>query len=280
MRSDPSAGWRRRRRTVVRGGGGLWWPLAPLLPRGSCGSLGTRCGGSCCSSSRTVIGGVREVVRMVNEPQNLFSHHRRQLRIGGLVSTRRSSFDALESYYTLTCPAARSCWRNPQPRSIPVFNRTPTPTPVRSRPCPRAARCGCFPMYGEQPALTHRRRAAGSPSRWLGQGGQRRQPPQAATAHRGAGATGAVRHRTGRAPADPPRHADPAALRLRNQPVRQSLPRVRRGPETVHWSIPDPATAGDRNLETAFTRTANDLHTRIRYLLAVLATAGQPRKVT
>src|SRR5215813_8390159 len=42
---------------------------------------------------------VRELTERLGEPQNLVSYHLRLLRDGGLVTSRRSSFDARDSYY-------------------------------------------------------------------------------------------------------------------------------------------------------------------------------------
>ena len=44
---------------------------------------------------------VSELVVALGAPQNLVSYHLRQLRTGGLVTARRSSFDARETYYQL-----------------------------------------------------------------------------------------------------------------------------------------------------------------------------------
>src|SRR5699024_308632 len=44
---------------------------------------------------------VREMVEMMDEPQNLVSYHLRLLREGGLVAAARSSFDGRDSYYHL-----------------------------------------------------------------------------------------------------------------------------------------------------------------------------------
>src|SRR5918992_249233 len=44
---------------------------------------------------------VRELVTLVDEPQNLISYHLRLLRDGGLVSATRSSFDGRDSFYHL-----------------------------------------------------------------------------------------------------------------------------------------------------------------------------------
>jgi ArsR family transcriptional regulator, arsenate/arsenite/antimonite-responsive transcriptional repressor / arsenate reductase (thioredoxin) len=44
---------------------------------------------------------VRELVAAIGQPQNLVSYHLRQLRLGDLVSARRSSFDGRDTYYSL-----------------------------------------------------------------------------------------------------------------------------------------------------------------------------------
>src|SRR5687768_13643169 len=44
---------------------------------------------------------VRELAVRVDEQQNLVSYHLRLLRDGGLVTSRRSSFDGRDSYYHL-----------------------------------------------------------------------------------------------------------------------------------------------------------------------------------
>src|SRR5687768_3240015 len=44
---------------------------------------------------------VRELTERLGEPQNLVSYHLRLLRDGGLVSSRRSTFDGRDTYYHL-----------------------------------------------------------------------------------------------------------------------------------------------------------------------------------
>ncbi|HVT70090.1 MAG TPA: metalloregulator ArsR/SmtB family transcription factor, partial [Trebonia sp.] len=54
---------------------------------------------------------VRELTEALDQPQNLISYHLRQLRAARLVTARRSSFDARDSYYRLDldgCAAALS----------------------------------------------------------------------------------------------------------------------------------------------------------------------------
>ena len=54
--------------------------------------------------------------------------------------------------------------------------------------------------------------------------------------------------------------------------VREICPEFPGQPETVHWSIPDPAAAGDAAAADcpAFERTAADLDTRVKFLVTAL----------
>ena len=47
---------------------------------------------------------VRELVRLLDQPQNLVSYHLGRLRTAGLVGARRSTFDARDAYYHLDLP--------------------------------------------------------------------------------------------------------------------------------------------------------------------------------
>ncbi|HEX4982082.1 MAG TPA: arsenate reductase ArsC [Ilumatobacteraceae bacterium] len=63
--------------------------------------------------------------------------------------------------------------------------------------------------------------------------------------------------------------------------VREVCPEFPGHPEVIHWSIPDPTTAGEDDAATypAFQRTAAELETRIGFLVGALAdptTAGAP----
>jgi protein-tyrosine-phosphatase len=53
--------------------------------------------------------------------------------------------------------------------------------------------------------------------------------------------------------------------------VREVCPEFPGSPEPIHWSIPDPASAGDAD---AFERTANDLAIRIPFLLQLIEEAS------
>ena len=59
--------------------------------------------------------------------------------------------------------------------------------------------------------------------------------------------------------------------------AREACPEFRDNPHRLHWSIPDPATAGDTDQASypAFARTATAIDTRVRHLLPVLATTNR-----
>ena len=64
--------------------------------------------------------------------------------------------------------------------------------------------------------------------------------------------------------------------------VREVCPEFPGGPELIHWSIPDPAREGRSDAETypAFERTADELATRIPFLLELIASTAPPQEVS
>jgi protein-tyrosine-phosphatase len=61
--------------------------------------------------------------------------------------------------------------------------------------------------------------------------------------------------------------------------VREVCPEFPGGPAAIHWSIPDPARQGEANRASypAFRRTADELETRIQFLLPVIDLASGRR---
>jgi protein-tyrosine-phosphatase len=61
--------------------------------------------------------------------------------------------------------------------------------------------------------------------------------------------------------------------------VREVCPEFLGGPETIHWSIPDPAAGGadDEVTYPAFQQLADELETRIGFLLPVLTNRAPAR---
>jgi len=220
---------------------------------------------------------VRELVASVGHPQNLVSYHLRLLREAELVTKRRSSFDARDSYYHLDLDRCADLLTASgialHPALQPVWPGSPAPPPGRSR----RARV-LFACTGN---------SARSPL-----------------------AEALLRHRAGdavdvtSAGSHPREQIHPGAVRVladdygidiatqRTRPldsttrgrfdyvislcdkVREVCPEFPGHPRHIHWSIPDPAPQGTRGraAEAAICRTARDIDARIGHLLHVLPT--------
>ena len=223
---------------------------------------------------------VRELVALVGEPQSLVSYHLRLLRDGGLVTAGRSSFDGRDSYYHLDldrCAAALAqtgialhpALRPESPRLTPVVPRSSKRVGVLFVCTGNSARS---PIA--EALLRHRSRgrvdvvSAGIRPK------TRLHPDAVRVLHEefGVDITG-----------QRPRHLDSMTNRRFDYVVslcdkaREALPVFPGQPRRVHWSVPDPATAGDIGQAgyAAFQHTATDIDTRIRHLLPVL-TASRP----
>jgi protein-tyrosine-phosphatase len=62
--------------------------------------------------------------------------------------------------------------------------------------------------------------------------------------------------------------------------VREVCPEFPGHPELIHWSIPDPSRQGESDAETyyAFGRTAEELATRIPFLLELIRSSQPPHR--
>jgi protein-tyrosine-phosphatase/DNA-binding transcriptional ArsR family regulator len=77
---------------------------------------------------------VRELIRGVDQPQNLVSYHLRLLRIGGLVTSRRSSYDARDSYYHLDLDRCAEGLTRTGAALHPALHMIAAPKPATARP--------------------------------------------------------------------------------------------------------------------------------------------------
>jgi protein-tyrosine-phosphatase/DNA-binding transcriptional ArsR family regulator len=219
---------------------------------------------------------VRELVALIGQPQNLVSYHLRLLRAGGLVTAGRSSFDGRDSYYHLDLDRCAQALAAAGVALHPALCLGPVPpAPVSGQKgSPRTAVLFmCTGNSARSPiaeALLRHHTGGHVEVTSAGSHPRPRIHP---------GAVQVLREDYGiDVPAQRPRHLDIVAGRRFDHvislcdKVREVCPDFPGDTRRIHWSIPDPSTAGDAD-ETgrpAFRRTAAEINTRIRYLLPVL----------
>lgn len=225
---------------------------------------------------------VGELCARLELPQNLVSYHLGRLRADGVVSRRRSIADGRDSYYLLELVRCGELLAGTGAALHPGLRlAAPEASPRAHSPRTRVL----FLCTGNSArsqiaeALTERladgavdAHSAGSHPKPL--------HPNAVRVMREHGIDIADRRS---------KHLDEFAherfayvISLCDR-VREVCPEFPGHPDLIHWSIPDPARAGDSDAETypAFRRTADELGTRIRFLLALIdSTQTTPKEVT
>lgn len=226
---------------------------------------------------------VRELTALLEQPQSLISYHLGRLRAARLVSVRPSSADARNTYYSIDLVRCGELLARAGGALHPGLRQIPPPSGER----------GLSPR-------SHRRRVL-----FLCTGNSARsQIGEALTEHQSSGTVAAS------SAGSHPKPLHPNAVRVMREcgvdlrgrrskhlsefatarfdyvislcdRVREVCPEFPGAPETLHWSIPDPAREGDSDDETypAFQRTARELETRIRFLLAVIQNTPPRREV-
>src|SRR5262249_2062363 len=220
---------------------------------------------------------VRELVRRLDEPQNLISYHLRLLRDGGLVTARRGSFDGRDSYYHLDLDRCADGLAGSGAALHPALCRDAAPPipPLRRRPSRGiAVLFVCTGNSSRSPiaeALLRDRTAGRVGVTSAGSQPKARLHPNTVRVLRQAYGIDTAHRR--------PRHLDTLTGRRFDHVItlcdkaREVCPDFAHHPRQAHWSILDPATANDSDQASypAFQRTAADIDTRIRHLLPVLA---------
>lgn len=213
---------------------------------------------------------VRELVEAIGQPQNLVSYHLGRLRTAGLVTARRSNFDARDTYYHLDLASCARAMTDTATALHPGLRLEPAVPP---RPAARRRVLFlCTGNSGRSPMAEAllRDRTAGAVE--VASAGCQPKPlhPHAVRTMADYGIT--LAHR--------PTHVD--TLRRRRfdlvislcDRVREVCPEFPSGPTLIHWSLSDPAQEG--GTLAAYRRTAADLDIRIRYLIPGLATPARP----
>jgi ArsR family transcriptional regulator, arsenate/arsenite/antimonite-responsive transcriptional repressor / arsenate reductase (thioredoxin) len=224
---------------------------------------------------------VRELVTLVDQPQNLVSYHLRLLRSGGLVQARRSSFDGRDSYYHLDLEqcahalAAAGAALHPALRLLPAESANTAETIAAATSPAPSVLFMCTGNSARSPIaealLRHR---VGSRAEVTSAGSHPK-------AHLHPHAVRVLRQQYGIDIAEQrPRHLDTLTGRRFDyvislcDKVREVCPDFDDHPKRLHWSVPDPAaTSGNeaaRDSCPAFERTVAEIDTRIRYLQPIL----------
>ncbi|MFC7493877.1 MULTISPECIES: metalloregulator ArsR/SmtB family transcription factor [unclassified Nocardioides] len=221
---------------------------------------------------------VRELVARLDLSQNLVSYHLRLLRDGGLVTTRRSTYDGRDSYYRLDLDVSRRLWLAAGDALHPSLR----PGPIEPGALPRRPRrlrvlCACTGNTARSPIaaalLRHRSGGALDVVSAGSQPGTRFHPGAARVLRDeygvGLGARG-------------PRHLDSVvdrrfdyAITLCDR-VREVVPPLPGSPVLVHWSTDDPSADHVPDDDTVIRRITHDIDGRVSHLLHVLADHHHP----
>jgi protein-tyrosine-phosphatase/DNA-binding transcriptional ArsR family regulator len=213
---------------------------------------------------------VRELVAAVGEPQNLVSYHLRQLRGGGLVTARRSSFDGRDTYYSLDLAGCAGALADAAGALHPGL--VPGHGAGHEDGHPRRVLFVCTGNSGRSPMAAALLRHRAGTRVDAASAGTHPKPlhPAAAAVLRERYRIDISGHR--------PTHVNTVAGQRFDYVIslcdkaREACPEFAGSPGRIHWSLPDPAAgaAGERAAYPRFERVAADLSTRIRFLLPVL----------
>jgi protein-tyrosine-phosphatase/DNA-binding transcriptional ArsR family regulator len=221
---------------------------------------------------------VRELSAAAGQPQNTVSYHLRQLRAGGLVTARRSSFDGRDTYYSLDLPgcarALAGAASGLHPGLAAALATDPEQAAVPDAARPRVLFV-CTGNSGRSPmAEGLLRRRAGTRVE-AASAGIRPRPlhPDAVAVMRERYRIDIAGHRPAPVEAAAQKRFD-YVISLCDK-AREACPEFPGRPGLIHWSLPDPA-AGEGGLAgyPAFERTAAELDARIGFLLPVLDRAA------
>jgi protein-tyrosine-phosphatase len=216
---------------------------------------------------------VGELCDLVDKPQSLVSYHHRELRKGGLVTSRRSAADGRDTYYRGELDRCAQALAATGGALHPAIALTTAPAPTamsRRGPRPRvlflctgnSARSQIAEALVEQMSRgTVVARSAGSAPKPLNPLAVR------VLAKRGIDISG-------RRSKHLDRFADESFDRVITlcDKVREVCPGFPGRPTQAHWSMADPAAEGtdDASRYRAFARTAHEIEQRVGWLLAEL----------
>src|SRR3954454_19103764 len=222
---------------------------------------------------------VGELVQLVGKPQNLVSYHLSELRSSGIVSARRSSADGRDVYYRADLVRCRDLLGDAGLSLHGGLSLEPSPPDDRM---PRRRPRLLFLCTGNSArsqiaeALVQQRSGGTVEARSAGSHPKPLHPNAVRVmAERGIDIAGRPTKSLTRFA----RNRFDRVITLCDK-VREVCPEFPGTPITAHWSIADPAAAGDSDKATypAFQQVADEIEGRVALLLADLRT--QPTKRT
>ena len=223
---------------------------------------------------------VHELTGLVGEAQNLVSYHLGKLREAGLVSTRRSSADGRDAYYAVDLTRIGELLSATAGALHPGLRVTP---PSDGRDGPRTTTilflCTGNSARSQMAEALTRDRSGGVVHACSAGSHPKPLHPNAIRVMRDEHGIDLAGHESTHLSvyAD---HRFDWVISLCDR-VREVCPEFPGHPETIHWSIPDPAAghADDEASYPAFQHTAAELETRIGFLLDLLEESS-PRRST
>jgi protein-tyrosine-phosphatase len=226
---------------------------------------------------------VRELTGLVDEPQSLVSYHLARLRAGGLVRARRSSADGRDSYYAIDLTSCGEQLRAVGGALHPALWLVPAPPAARRGRVQRRRRRVLFLCTGNSARSQIAEALLTSMSDGTIDAASAGSSPKPLHAN----AVRVMARRGIDISANRTKHLDELVSQRFDlvvtlcDKVREVCPEFPSHPRRVHWSIPDPALEGPtaRVSYPAFERTAQELETRIRFLLEELDRSSTRRSI-
>ena len=215
---------------------------------------------------------VHELTGLVDEPQNLVSYHLGKLRDGRLVSARRSSADRRDTYYTVDLTRIGGLLSDTGGVLHPGLRLSPPSAGDAGHDVVRVLfLCTGNSARSPMAEALARVRSGGFVEAHSAGSDPRPLHPNAVRVMREEHGIDVAGHESKHLHVFANQRFD-WVISLCDR-VREVCPEFPGQPETIHWSIPDPAAAGgdDEASYPAFQQTADELETRIGFLLATLA---------
>jgi ArsR family transcriptional regulator, arsenate/arsenite/antimonite-responsive transcriptional repressor / arsenate reductase (thioredoxin) len=214
---------------------------------------------------------VRELVALVDQPQNLVSYHLRLLRQEGLVATTRSTFDGRDTYYHLDLDRCAEALTIAGAALHPALRLIPQPPTVEPAG-PVSVLFVCTGNSARSPiaeALARHHSGGLITAASAGIHPKEQLHPHAVRVLRERNGIDIARQRPRPIASLDGRRFD-YLISLCDK-AREAIPALPGQPRRLHWSVPDPTDY------PTFVRMATDIDARMRYLLP-LVSAPSPKE--